>query len=343
MTVRLLAHQMRRGAVAIAVELQAKILMHQGLDRVAIIGNQGRQRSQTIRAKALAGSLPGFAMQALVGDLVQPFPHLAIDVGEVGKLAERPEVLAEIADAPALDLAFFPARGRVAGAREKATFAGEGQEPRIKSNQSADVLGNDGQEIVIPAFAGNSAQSLKSMEVATDESLEALTMGELDVEHPAVSLDQTEGTKVALVASVVQGSEMAPVDLEALRGAGFHAHEGAGRMCGAPQLADVISQNGDSTLVPERSQALQDDHGAGGRVLLQQVGDGRLERINLAGSLTVSGSLHRRLDVPPQSFSRQVQMASDLARRPMLAVEQAVNFVNAVGIQHGSVVRQWSG
>ena len=36
-------------------------------------------------------------------------------------------------------------------------------------------------------------------------------------------------------------------------------------------------------------------------------------------------------------------MASDLSGRPMLTVIQPVNFVNAVGIQHGSVVKQRRG
>ena len=60
------------------------------------------------------------------------------------------------------------------------------------------MLRNDGQEIVIPAFAGHSVQHLKGVQVATDESLETLTMGELDVEHPAVSLGQDRGERLRL-------------------------------------------------------------------------------------------------------------------------------------------------
>ena len=229
-----LAHEMRRGAVAIAVELKAKILMHQGLGRVAVIGSEGRQRSQTIRAKALAGSLAGFAVQALVGNLVQPLPRLAIDIGEIGKLAERPEVLADIADASAFDLAFFPARRRVAGAGKEATLAGEAQKARIEADQGTHVFGDDGQKIVVPAFASNAVQSLEGMQVATDESLEALTVSELDVEHPAVTLDQAEGIELPQVAGVVQGAEVTPVDLVTLGGSGLHAHEGARRVRQAP-------------------------------------------------------------------------------------------------------------
>ena len=78
------------------------------------------------------------------------------------------------------------------------------------------------------------------MQVAADESLKALAMGELDVEHAAVTLRPGKGVELALVAGIVQDAEVAPVDFEALSGAGLHPHEGAGRMCGAPQLADVM-------------------------------------------------------------------------------------------------------
>jgi hypothetical protein len=89
------------------------------------------------------------------------------------------------------------------------------------------------------------------MEVAPDESLEALAMGKLDVEHPAVTIDQTESVELPLVAGIVQGAEVAPVDLEALSGTGLHPYEGAGWMQRAPQLADVSPQDGNPTIVPK--------------------------------------------------------------------------------------------
>ena len=56
------------------------------------------------------------------------------------------------------------------------------------------------------------------MEVAADEGLEALTVGEFDVEHPAVTLNQAEGIELPLITLIIQGAEVAPVDLEALAG-----------------------------------------------------------------------------------------------------------------------------
>ncbi len=78
-------------------------------------------------------------------------------------------------------------------------------------------------------------------------------MGELDVEHPAVTIDQAESVELLLVAGIVQGAEVAPVDLEPLSGTGLHPYEGAGWMRKAPQLADVIPQNRNPIFVPRRT------------------------------------------------------------------------------------------
>ncbi len=69
-----LAHEMRWGTVAIAIELQAKILLHQGLGGVAVIRSEGWERSQTVRAEAIARSLAAFTVQSLVGKLRSTTP-----------------------------------------------------------------------------------------------------------------------------------------------------------------------------------------------------------------------------------------------------------------------------
>jgi hypothetical protein len=213
-----LAHEMWRGAVAIAIEVEAKILLHQSLGRVTVIRSESGQGSQTVWTEAIAGSLASFAVQSLVGHFLQPLPRLAIDIGEVSELAEGPEVLTNIPDAPAFDFSFLPAGGRIAGSWVKITLASKGQEAWIEADQGTDVLGDDRQKIVVPAFASDATQSLKSMEVATDESFKALAVGELDVEYPAVTLHQAEGIELPLVTGIVEGAEVAPVNFEAFTG-----------------------------------------------------------------------------------------------------------------------------
>ena len=201
---------------------------------------------------------------------VEPLPHLPIHVREIGEGAQRPEVGTEIGDA-LFHLAFFPARAGITGTRVKVVLAGEGEEARLEAHQTAIVFGDGGQQIVVPTFTGHSAQGLEGMLVATREGFETLAVGELDVEHPAVGLDQAEGIELAFIALIVERVEVAPVDLEALAGAGFHAHEGARGRAGGTHALQVPVQDGVPAGITRRSQALQDDDSRGVGVLLQAV------------------------------------------------------------------------
>ena len=53
----------------------------------------------------MVGTFSRFTMEPLIGDFIQPLPHLAIHVSQVGEGAQRPEVLAQVSDAGALNLA----------------------------------------------------------------------------------------------------------------------------------------------------------------------------------------------------------------------------------------------
>jgi len=106
----------------------------------------------------------------------------------------------------------------------------------------------------------------------------------------------------------------------------------------AAELAHASPQGGDAALVAQRPETLQDHHGTDAGILLQQVGDSRLEGIHLGGPTTASRRLHRRVQVLAEGFAGQMKVAGDLAQGPMFAVEEPVNFVKAVGIQHGSFV-----
>ncbi len=65
-----LTDEMGRGAVAVAVEVQAKVLVDECFGGVAIIGSQSGERALAVRAEAVGRPLAGFAAQALVGDFI---------------------------------------------------------------------------------------------------------------------------------------------------------------------------------------------------------------------------------------------------------------------------------
>src|SRR3954452_2976865 len=147
-------------------------------------------------------------MQALIGDLGQPLPDLAIDIVEIGELAQGPEVLAEITDGT-FDLAFFPTTGRVAGPRVKTIFASEAEKAWKKTDQASVMLGNRSGEIVVNDLARNAAQSGEGVNVTANECSETLAVSELRIQHAAVRIHQCEGVQLTGVAGIVERAEVA--------------------------------------------------------------------------------------------------------------------------------------
>ena len=183
----------------------------------------------------------------------------------------------------------FPSPRRDYRHEGKVVFTGEGKEARLEARQTAIVFGDGGQQVVVPTFASYSAEGLEGMLMATHKGFETLAVSELDVEHAAVGLDQAEGVEFALVALIIERIEVAPVDLEALAGGGFHAHEGTRSRAGGTHAPQVAAQDGVPAGIASRAQALQDDDPRGVRVLFQQFTDERLESIELAGTRTMPG------------------------------------------------------
>src|SRR5207249_4710738 len=109
---------------------------------------------------------------------------------------------------------------------------------------SAIVLGHRSSQIVVNDLTRDTTQSEEGMHVTADESLKALAVRELQKQHAAVSIDESEGIELALVAGIIQHAEVPPIDLETLAGCWLHVNEGAIRFGFGASLFDVIAQDG---------------------------------------------------------------------------------------------------
>src|SRR5208337_4389667 len=215
-------------------------------------------------------------------------------------------------------------------------FTREGEEARLEAHQAAIVFGDGGQKVVEPTFSGHSAQGLEGVLVAAHEGFETLAVGELDIEHAAVGLDEAEGVELAFITLIVERVKVAPIDLEALAGSGFHAHEGARGREGGPHALQVAVQDGVPAGITRRTQALQDDDPRGLRVLFQEFGDERLESIELAGARTMDRQGRGRCQILFDGAGSQVELAGDATRRPMLAPRETMNFIDLINLEHAS-------
>src|ERR1700722_6158051 len=129
--------------------------------------------------------------------------------------------------AGALDLSLFPSARRVASSRIEVTLTRESEKARKKTDQLAVMFGDRGGKIVIENLSGDATQRSESVKVAAHKGVETLAMRELDVQHAAMRIDQREGVEFALVAGIIERSEMSPVHFEAFAGERFHPYEGA--------------------------------------------------------------------------------------------------------------------
>ena len=83
-------------------------------------------------------------MKAHIGDFVEPLPHLAVEVRQIGERAQGPEIGTKIGDAPFFNFSFFPPGSGITSPGVKAVLAGEGEEARVEAHQAPIVLGHGG-------------------------------------------------------------------------------------------------------------------------------------------------------------------------------------------------------
>ena len=127
--------------VTVAVERQTQVFVDQRFGGVAVVVRDDRQWPQSLGLETFERALTRLAMYPLIGDFCQPLPRLPVHVMQIGKLAQRPEILAKISDS-ALDFPFFPAAGGIAGMRVEAIFTGEGEETWKETDETAIVFGS---------------------------------------------------------------------------------------------------------------------------------------------------------------------------------------------------------
>src|SRR5260370_9518394 len=168
----------------------------------------------------------------------------------------------------------------------------------------------------------------ESMKMVGNECLEALAVGELQIQLAAVTFHQTEGVEFACMPLIGKRVEVSPVDFEAFSRSRLHAHVGArgAGLCTHP--VQILFQNAQTTAEAERPESLSDYRGTDMRILLEELSDSGLEGIQFASALTGSAGLLRCDDVFCDGSPPHVQIAGNLAHRPVLRPLPAMNFVD---------------
>ena len=99
-------------------------------------------------------------------------------------------------------------------------------------------------------------------------------------------------------------------------------------------LSQVISQDSGPAGIAERAQPLFDHCASDFRVLLQPFGNVSFEGIEFARANTPGRPLRGRVEIFPDGSPGDLQLALDLADRPVLGPVQPVHIVDLIGGQH---------
>src|SRR4030043_19134 len=131
-------------------------------------------------------------MDSHIAAVVPPLIDLSLDVHQIAEGTQRPEVLAEVIDA-FFDFSFFLGRPDVAGAGNDLEDPQKIQEGVIETDDAAAALRDGGHHIVEQEFFGGSIKKPESIEHSRMEGLLFLGGGKLDIKHPTVCFDDSQG------------------------------------------------------------------------------------------------------------------------------------------------------
>ena len=144
-----------------------------------------RQERRLLRGEGLGHHAPGGAMDAEVGDLVQPVPELAVQVVEIAETAALEEVLADVAEGP-LDLALGLGPVGFAGLGGKTVVTGEIDQGPVEDYLTFRVLADDrGFHAVVEDLPWHAAEVVEGRQVAAHDFIQALARHEAGEEVTA--------------------------------------------------------------------------------------------------------------------------------------------------------------
>ena len=249
-----------------------------------------------LECEQVNGTLSGLAVDAHIGDAIEPASRGGIHRAEVRDVESGEEVLLHVSDA-GLGPAFLVTGADVARGDLEAVMTGEVGVAGMEHRRLADrALEHRGLQIVDHDGSGGArVEELEGVEVALEEVFEGLRDGELDVHHGAVAPHHDEEAQAAPGVAERDRAVVSPVDLGALAGCEVQGQESGG--ANRAHSLQVILDDGDAPVVTDLAQAVENLRGAVG-IVLEQSADGGLERVELAGVVGGEPGAEARLVEP---------------------------------------------
>jgi hypothetical protein len=130
----------------------------------------------------LHGLLAGGGVDSDIGHVVAPLVGLRLEVGEIPKGSEWPEVVSDVVDGAFLHFPLLLRLGHVAGNGGDVEGPQKLQKMFIETHDGALPLQHRGEHVVMDEFFGGALEKVKRMQEATVQGLLPLRVGKLQIQ-----------------------------------------------------------------------------------------------------------------------------------------------------------------
>ena len=278
----------------------------------------------------------GLAVDAHIGDGVEPVAGGGVERAEVGDVESGEEVLLHVTDA-GLDAAFLVPGADVARCDLEVVMAGEVGVAGVEHRRlTAQALQHRGLQVVDHDFGWDpSCEGFEGVHMAAEEVLHGLGDGELEVHQAAVAEHHHEEAQPPAGVADVDAGVVTPVDLGALTGGEVQGQERGGAHRADP--LHVVLDDGHAPVVAGLAQAVEGLRGAVW-VVLEQSADVALVGVELARARWGGTGSELRL-VKPAAHRARVHRhrVGDLGDGELLDVVQMLDALIGRVIDHVGV------
>lgn len=290
-----------------AIVADATLQLEQGVEGQSRQGLQLRPvGGEGFRDDPLRG-----AVQADVGDGVEPAPKLAVEVVEVAEGTCQEEVLADVGER-SLDLPLGLGPVRAAGARQEAVVLGERHQGSVVDDVAVCILAGDRRlHAIVEDLDRHAADRGKGLHVTAQQRLQILVQDEACLDVPGMAEHQREQPDDAGRARRIRegDDEAGEVDLRLLAGRGLEA-DLVGLGLGRPDRGGEPLHRGVGTGIAVLAQLAGQAHGAqvgeGGDPLAQVIEVGR----ELARSAGLTRAVGRRFEAALDVLTDRLRIAA---------------------------------
>jgi hypothetical protein len=183
-----------RHGVEVAADRHHAVSGDTALQGQHAVEGAGRQRLEVgaLLGEMLGDDALGSGVPTAVGELIQPLGELDVQVLEIAEAAGQEEVLAHVAEGP-FDFALGFGAVRLAGLRQEAVVAGQGEELGIVGDALGRLIGvfdlaqHGGFHAVVEDLFRHAAEAVEGGDVAAEHGLQVLAGDEAGPHHAAVA------------------------------------------------------------------------------------------------------------------------------------------------------------